>query len=320
MPDKTSKSTAAGVPTAPLHLPTYLLYGENIARARAEVLHIEAIASRSRLHSWEIQPHRHEVLLQVLVVAHGKVAATMDGRQASLRAPVLIVVPPLAPHGFKFSREVRGDVVTMLESHLRKLVAGEPELLRRLLQGRCDALGAQDAARIGEALAVLRRAHADPHAWRALAADAALTGFLVAVARAVAPIAPPVATNRATVQAPSTELQSRAATHVAAFRDWIEQHFRAQPRMSACAAALGITSTQLNRVCQRVLGHTARSVLHTRIVLEAQRDLVYTSMSIKQIAHDLGFSDAPYFTRFFERQTGVTPSAWRARELAGGSR
>lgn len=314
MPSPSTKPPAKAVPRAPLHLPTYLLYGENIVRARAEVLHIEAIAARSRLHSWEIQPHRHEVLLQVLVIAQGKVAATLDGRQASLRAPVLIVVPPLAPHGFKFSRDVRGDVVTLLESHLRKLVAGEPELLRRLLHGRCDVLAARDAARIGEALAVLRRAHADPHEWRALAADSALTGFLVAVARA---IAPPLATATPTAPSPATDLPSRAATHVAAFRDWIEQHFRAQPRMSACADALGITSTQLNRVCQRVLGHTAQSVLHTRILLEAQRDLVYTSMSIKQIAHDLGFSDAPYFTRFFERQTGVTPSAWRARELAG---
>jgi AraC family transcriptional activator of pobA len=110
--------------------------------------------------------------------------------------------------------------------------------------------------------------------------------------------------------------RSRAAIHVSGFRDWIERHFREQPRMGDCAAALGITSTQLNRVCQQVLGHPAQAVLHTRLVLEAQRDLVYTSMSIKQIALDLGFSDAAYFTRFFERETGSTPSAWRIDALA----
>jgi AraC family transcriptional activator of pobA len=48
-------------------------------------------------------------------------------------------------------------------------------------------------------------------------------------------------------------------------------------------------------------------------VLEAQRDLAYTTLSIKQIGLDLGFADAAYFTRFFQRETGLTPSAWRAR-------
>ena len=37
-----------------------------------------------------------------------------------------------------------------------------------------------------------------------------------------------------------------------------------------------------------------------------------TTRSIQQIGGGLGFADAGYFTRFFQRQTGHTPSAWRA--------
>ena len=92
----------------------------------------------------------------------------------------------------------------------------------------------------------------------------------------------------------------------------MEQQFRQQPALAALAAALGITPTQLNRVCHQVLGHSALGVLHGRLVLEAQRDLAYTTLSVKQIALGLGFADAPYFSRFFSRQTGHTPSAWRA--------
>jgi len=54
-------------------------------------------------------------------------------------------------------------------------------------------------------------------------------------------------------------------------------------------------------------------VLHARLVLEAQRDLAYTTMTIKQIGLGLGFADAGYFTRFFQRETGRTPTAWRAQ-------
>jgi AraC family transcriptional activator of pobA len=61
-----------------------------------------------------------------------------------------------------------------------------------------------------------------------------------------------------------------------------------------------------------VLGHSALGVLHARLLLEAQRELGYTAMSVKQVASGLGFSDAGYFTRFFQRLTGQTPTAWRA--------
>lgn len=106
---------------------------------------------------------------------------------------------------------------------------------------------------------------------------------------------------------------ARALAHVQRLRALVEARFRQQPGLAELAALLGITPTQLNRVCHQVLGHSALGVLHGRLVLEAQRDLAYTTLSIKQIGLDLGFADAAYFTRFFQRETGLTPSAWRAR-------
>ena len=96
---------------------------------------------------------------------------------------------------------------------------------------------------------------------------------------------------------------------------WCWARFRQQPAITDLACTLGITPTQLNRVCHQVLGHSALGVLHGRLVPEAQRDLAYTTRSIQQIGGGLGFADAGYFSRFFQRQTGHTPSAWRT--LAG---
>ena len=39
------------------------------------------------------------------------------------------------------------------------------------------------------------------------------------------------------------------------------------------------------------------------------------SNKMKQIGLGLGFADAGYFTRFFQRLTGHTPTAWRALAL-----
>jgi AraC family transcriptional activator of pobA len=83
--------------------------------------------------------------------------------------------------------------------------------------------------------------------------------------------------------------------------------------LAALAQQLGITSTQLNRVCRQITGRPALALLHERVLLEAQRDLAYTTLSVKQIALGLGFADAGYFTRFFQRLSGRTPTQWRGQ-------
>jgi AraC family transcriptional activator of pobA len=57
-------------------------------------------------------------------------------------------------------------------------------------------------------------------------------------------------------------------------------------------------------------------VVNARILHEAQRELVYSTDGIKQIANLVGFVDEAYFTRFFRKHTGLTPSEFRGRALA----
>lgn len=51
-------------------------------------------------------------------------------------------------------------------------------------------------------------------------------------------------------------------------------------------------------------------------MLEAERSLRHTSMSVRQIADFLGFSDATYFSRFFRRYRGEAPGRFRQRLMA----
>jgi AraC family transcriptional regulator, transcriptional activator of pobA len=214
-------------------------------------------------------------------------------------------VPALAVHGFHFSSDVDGVVVTVLEPHLLRLLETEASLKERLLALRHHRLDRGGAADIGNAVAALRAEYQGTAPWRALAIDAALLRLLLSLGRRL-----PDAHQNAEPHG------ARALEHVQRFRDLIEARFREQPALSACATELGITATQLNRVCQQVLGHAALGVLHARLVLEAQRELAYTNLSVKQIAFDLGFSDAAYFTRFFQRRTGSAPTLWRAAAAA----
>lgn len=52
-------------------------------------------------------------------------------------------------------------------------------------------------------------------------------------------------------------------------------------------------------------------MINQRLLLEAKRDLVYTTMTITQVSDSLGFSEPAYFSRFFKRGTGQSPKQFR---------
>ena len=51
------------------------------------------------------------------------------------------------------------------------------------------------------------------------------------------------------------------------------------------------------------------------LVLQAKRLLVHTDLAVKEISTRLGIEDCAYFSRIFTQATGVSPSAFRQRNL-----
>ncbi|WP_431287676.1 helix-turn-helix domain-containing protein [Roseateles chitinivorans] len=297
--------------------PVYSLYGEDGRSPALDGLHLESIADRSRLHNWEIQPHRHGALVQLLLIERGRVTVRMDEEQRVLRAPALVWVPALAVHGFRFAPETEGLVVTLDQSRLRDLLDHLPELLDSLAEPRLVAL--DRGATVTRALFAvghgLREDYAGAGPWRAPALDHAVALLATQAARFGA--SDGASHGNAPAHAHAS-VDGRALQHLARYREQVERHYRRQPPVAELAEPLGITPTQLNRLCRRHLQCSALAVLHQRVLLEAKRELGYTNLMVRQIADGLGFADPAYFTRFFLRHTGRSPSAWREQGPAQG--
>ncbi|MDF7813870.1 AraC family transcriptional regulator [Hymenobacter sp. YC55] len=91
----------------------------------------------------------------------------------------------------------------------------------------------------------------------------------------------------------------------------IEHHYKTLRDVAAYARLLHLSANHLNTVIKAQSGKTVLQHLHERQLLEAKRLLYHTERSVKEIAFELGFQDAAYFTRFFKRLTGVTPLHYR---------
>ena len=114
---------------------------------------------------------------------------------------------------------------------------------------------------------------------------------------------------RATAESADPLLQDgRISDLVLRFQDLVEEHYLERKDMTFFCDALGVTSTTLNRHLKAELGQTAMQVLNERIAIAARVELRSGQKSVKEVAFDLGFDDPLYFSRFFKKQFGFSPS------------
>jgi AraC family transcriptional activator of pobA len=97
------------------------------------------------------------------------------------------------------------------------------------------------------------------------------------------------------------------------FQANINDYFKKLKEVGDYASELNISAGHLSEVVKIQSGKPAIKHIHERLVLEARRLLFHTNNSLKEIAFELGFSDASYFNRFFKRETAVTPAEYRTK-------
>lgn len=76
---------------------------------------------------------------------------------------------------------------------------------------------------------------------------------------------------------------------------------------------LNLSTFQLNAITKKMLGKTCSELINEHIILEGKRHLLATSNQVNQIAHLLGYDDPSYFIRFFKKNTGYSPEAFRKK-------
>lgn len=94
-------------------------------------------------------------------------------------------------------------------------------------------------------------------------------------------------------------------------KDFIEIHFKTKHSASEYADMLNISLKALAKITKAHFNKTITDLISERIVIEAKRELYLTNKSVKEIAHDLGYDDEYYFSRFFKNNADVSPQMYR---------
>jgi AraC family transcriptional activator of pobA len=291
-------------------VPQFVLYGEHTRPDNAEQVHVETIEARSRVHDWHIRSHTHSGLFQVLFLFAGHVRATVADAVWECDGPVAITIHPAVVHGFVFSEEAHGYVLTVDQHVVFKAEENHADLFSPLFVDPL-AIDLGGAPGMGERIEALLGSLVAEAAWpregHAMMLDWLARSVLLQLVRAHA-----------------EHRQARQSGHgdfelFSRFRAEVEQHFRQQWQVGDYADALHVTPTRLNRLCTRLAGKSAFDIAQDRLMLEACRKLTYVPASIASIAYELGFQDPAYFSRIFKKHLGLTPKEFRLRPTAAGA-
>lgn len=97
------------------------------------------------------------------------------------------------------------------------------------------------------------------------------------------------------------------------FKLLIEEHYASKHMVGEYADMLAVTADYLNKTTKSLTGKSAKEHIQSRLVLESKRRLLFSDTTNKELAFALGFDEAAHFNNFFKKNTGVTPSEFRAQ-------
>ncbi|WFU12875.1 AraC family transcriptional regulator (plasmid) [Rhizobium sp. CB3090] len=273
-------------------------------------LNCERISERSHIHGWHVDSHYHEGLAQLFFFADGEILGQLDFEGVRIKAPALIWMPALVSHGFDYPENTLGWVITLPSVNLARLAHGMPWIDTWL--SRPAAIFGEDSR---DGLAQLRPVFEEIEAEHGLWGEER-SAILEALFRILL-----IRFHRMLRDARSRETRSRIPhlALVSEFEALVDRDHLKNRTVSDYAAELSVTSTYLTRCVKAATGRTAGEIIHDRLVLEARRLIVFTELSIAEIAYKLHFSTPSYFTRFFTQLTGEKPTTFRSRMRANRS-
>lgn len=295
-------------------IPTYALYGEQSGLGWENFFNVERISLRSKELNWRASPHVHDSLIQVLFIECGQVDVLMNGTRQKASAPCLIVVPAQTVHGFTYTPDTEGLTITASQHPLESvLTILSSDVLKRLHSPSLIPLDyvPKEKEIIWKLFSSMMEELRVPMINQTAMCTSLFISMFVHLSRI----------SKINDENQQINNSSRKASQINKFLAIVDQKFRQRLTVNDYSCEMGMSPGHLSRLCRLTLGMSSLDVINMRVIQEAQRELVYTSKSIKQLAAFLGFNDEAYFTRFFHKHAGVSPSQFRemaVREIAMG--
>ena len=95
--------------------------------------------------------------------------------------------------------------------------------------------------------------------------------------------------------------------------EYLNENYRTVKSNSEVAHALSYHESYLNKIMKEALGTTLHQFILRKKLEEAERMLLYSELSIEEIADEVGFVNTKHFSTLFRHKYGTSPSRYRKK-------
>ena len=106
---------------------------------------------------------------------------------------------------------------------------------------------------------------------------------------------------------------SKASECVQRTINYIDEHYMLPLTLEDLAKTALVDKYHLCHIFKQHTGMTAVKYIHTRRIIEAEKQLLYTDLATDAIAAAVGFSTMQHFYRVFREVTGTSPGEYREK-------
>jgi len=99
------------------------------------------------------------------------------------------------------------------------------------------------------------------------------------------------------------------------FKVLVEKDLSVKNNVEYFCSKLKISKSTLQKATKLVFQKTPKDIIEEVLLLEAKRLLKVSNLHIQEVGYNLGFTDPTNFTKFFKRNTGLTPNNFRKKKF-----
>lgn len=287
-------------------LPVYSLHNFSSPERKSQQFQVEVFDANR--HFSVKYPHRHD-FFEVLFLQKGSGFHVIDGNKYEITPPCVFFMSPGQAHKLELSNDIEGFIF-IFTSDFYLLNRSNPNSLIEfpffytihqdnppLLLGNADDVrflemlfhrGIQEISSNDSANTELLRS---------------LLDLILTTCATLYPI------NENSLNKGKGQILVKRFFHV------LEENYQRNLSLSEYAGMIGITTNHLTQTVKLLTGKTSSQIIRSKQLLEIKRLLLHTNLNVSEIAAQLNFEDQSYFTKFFKRETGLTPLQYRAESF-----
>lgn len=241
-------------------------------------------------------PHRHPYQ-EVIWIRQASAAHLLDGEVVEFPAQTLLIIPKGRVHRLVPSLDCLGCVIRFKEEFL----PNPSHLLFTQLTGQTALQLTQQEAGIFETyLSLLRYEYEHTNTYHLHTLRNLLAAFVAKLEEL---------RHLHAMMAPKDAMKTLSIWNH--FNIIMEQKFKTEHTVTFYASELGLSPRKLGDVTKLYSGKKVSDVIDARLITEAKRLLLFSNLTIKEIAFELGFEEHSYFSKVFKKLTGKTPSNFK---------